>query len=258
MLTPYSILKSRFPRSVQILLGGLSLSFYFSALAETFLGTSSATNKLEIAEGEIIILRTWQVASSGPTNYWRTREREFELARSTETAERPVTDPVIIAGPGELVRNQPTLATYDRFKATNAWSFHTSETNRVFQVPKNGRLVISAPLPNPSGGPVTRYTFSNDSGDHFQGFIWGLSRSEVVLDGPGVLEIPQNPSSERFGLLLTVYIISNEVILTNGAVSQEGSGLLLMESRDLKQWKPAGLISPGPDPQKYYRIVGGK
>lgn len=227
-----------------------------SASGEMFVGPSSDTNRLLIAEKEAIMIHT--IAPNGKfprlvvsnisfTLPWTSRAEIFKIYR----------------GPAELILPSGILIHFTRMAnaAVGSLGYSPGWTNTVVDVPRGktfqlfsaavgsttwyGKRVLSVKLSHPSGASFDSELFEGDT-----------------LEGPLTIEVPLSIywSAETTNRYIATYWIMDDVFSNPGIITPRATTPLLFveKSGDLTNWQTVGTIKETLSSNSFYRVRVGR
>jgi hypothetical protein len=237
----------------------IALSAGFKLSAETFIGLTSATNRLVVGTNEALIISKLGFNAALRFQLVKDGNIHSTTALAVGPADSVVSSasPAALAGPCELIFTNEALVNFQRIITT---SIHTvvlapsATTNTTtITVPSGRQLRLFKPLPsNTQWAPLRVFRGTN-------GFTFSQAFSQYAneeFSGPLEL-IFLGPTSGQDSLIFSYALTDEAQSLPQGLGIQSPTGLFQFEvekSTNLTNWVPVVIQTLREDQKAYYRL----
>lgn len=228
--------------------------------AETFLGVTSATNRLTVGTNEAIIITHFAVQNSG--EYQLVKDGNIHLLygsafRGPGGLSTSPNNPSALAGPCELILTNQALVNFRRIPTSSIQTFvlgPSAATNTASIVLSAGQAArLFQPLPSPyvlTGGNtgVSRGTNRFDFDVSFE--------ANDEFSGPLGL-VFRGPTSGSYSFVFSIAILDDAQIVPQGVTVQAATGasqLVVEKSSNLTNWVPTVFQDLNQDQKAFFRL----
>jgi hypothetical protein len=222
-----------------------------NGVAETFVGSTSATNRLVVGTNEAIIIHGFGLSGGIPNGFQLIKDgvtNSFVTAGSCS-----LSSPSAVAGPCEFTFNKSAFMSFRRIptSALQTVVFAPNATSAVVSVPSGRTILIFNPLNSTSFGISATVSRGTNSAV----LTVGGSVGNVEISGPADLTFSGQSSSDPN---VVSFVLTEEAqIVPQGLTVQAPSGgfhLEVEKSANLTNWAPVVIQNLKGDQKAYYRL----
>jgi hypothetical protein len=231
------------------------LAIAIAAEAETFLGITSATNRLVVGTNEALVILRFEVAS--PRNFQLVKDGGVftTVADGVPMDRISPASPAALAGPCELILTNQASLVFHRLPTSSlqtlALTPSATTNTAVVSVPSDRSIRVFRPFPTyPNNGlRVSRGT----NGVELQQIAYSANEE---FAGPVDLTF-RGPTSGTESHIFTYALTEDTQVVPQGVAIQSGTGAFQLElekSTGLTNWSPVVIQHLREDQKAYYRL----
>jgi hypothetical protein len=242
------------PRALVLLITAF-LVLGYRASAETFFGSTSATNRLLVNEGEVLVVDRCAFQDDGQSTISLVKNGSIYPMQSGSIGFVRPRNPMALSGPAELIVTNNSFISFSVLKSTNVVTLvlpeksnSIVETNFVVSVPLGRTVRFFKPM-----GGNTEYVVGR--GKSFIRLNEGILVQENVFQVDGPLEVSLFRGDASATVVSYIWIERETPEAAQLSIGGTQTGAIWLErSSNLTNWAPSSLLYPAETSSKFYRL----